>query len=88
VYIFVLCFLKSIIHYFICPYSSPLNDVKLGFTVREECKLRISENRLLRRMRGPKWKLQEAKGNSAMRGLMMHAGFEGTPTQQCETYPK
>jgi hypothetical protein len=35
-------------------------DVKLGFTVREECKLRISKNRLLR-MHGPKWKLWEAE---------------------------
>jgi hypothetical protein len=54
-------------------------DVKLGFTVREECKLRISENRLLRRMHGPKWKLWEAKGNYAMTGLVIHAGFERTP---------
>jgi hypothetical protein len=54
-------------------------DVTLGFTVRKECKLRISENRLLRRMHGPRWKLWEAKGNCVMRGLMIHTGFEGTP---------
>jgi hypothetical protein len=39
-------------------------DIKLGFTVREECKLKISENRLLRRMHVPKWKLWEDKGNA------------------------
>jgi len=41
-------------------------DVNLGFTGMKECKLRISENRLLRRMHGPKWKLGEAKGNCAI----------------------
>jgi hypothetical protein len=61
-------------------------DVKLGFTVREECKLRISENRLPRRMHGPKWKLREAKGNGAGKGLMIHAGFEGTPKHSSVTH--
>lgn len=54
-------------------------DVTFGYTDREECKLRITENRLLRRMHGPTRKLREAKGNCAMRGLMIHTGFEGTP---------
>jgi len=76
--IFFYCVFWSIIHHFICSYSSPLNGHKIWLH-REECKLRITENRLLRRMHGPKRKLREAKGNCAMMGLMIHTGFEGTP---------